>query len=84
MIEKNKTEFQERKKPPANKKNMTRAKSICNDSDKLYDNIEENLITSFNDEPTAVVSRRSSLKSSTFDVTRNESFESDNAVIPPR
>ena len=63
---------------------MTRAKSICNDSDKLYDNIEENLITSFNDEPTAVVSRRSSLKSSTFDVTRNESFESDNAVIPPR
>ena len=80
LIEKNKLDFQERKKGVLNTKNSkTRLKSVGNGSEKITNNLEDNLMTSFND-----ISRRSSLKSSLIDITRNESFESDNADIPPR
>ena len=87
LIEKNKTELKGKNKPKSwtlNKKKLNKNISSKNNVTVGIqggsNSVDRNSTASFdedeNDEQTAVLSRRSSLRSSLLDVARNESFDS--------
>jgi len=90
LIEKNKLELKMKEKKNTKfwsfkkSKKIPPTKPISEVSVCESNNVDENMVSFFDDESTPTYSRRSSYISSLADVTRNESFDSDHMGNPQR